>query len=333
MGKNRRGRLIWEEILEEPFVYRICEAGRRENAYLIVSGDEALAVDPRSAQMLRSINMLSRGLGAAEGRLKLFLTAGCTDERMRLMYRTLPPQTVIYSALSPCEKPESGTEDGETDACLVQVFDGSPIPLGSSMLKCIQTEGCSRGLMSLWMEREGILFCGDAVGCDYLPPVQMWDSRIDTLGLQIETLRRLRSMPVQMILPGHGAPAGVEDLPDACTEPPAAQTEPSSSKKPGSERSLRKRGLSPVCAAVLDDTLMKYCIHILEVYQRVPSRGSILVEKMEQEGENGASSVLSCCKYLLYRKYIRCKKDEEGQAVYERGSILLTDWGMQNASL
>ena len=312
-----RNRLILEEILEEPFIYRIREAGKRENAYLIVSGEEALAVDPRSAAMLRGIHMLCRGLGAAENNLKIFLTAGCTDDRMDTLLKQLPPQTVVYSGYSSEAKQEGR----------VHVSDGIVIRPGRSALRCIQTEGCGRGLMSLWLEKKGILFCGDAVGCDHLPPVHMWDNRIDTLGLQFETLRRLRAMPVQMILPGHGEPAGLDDLPGTGGEPLSVPTQAPSSNRSAQGHGFHKHRSFAACAKILDDAVGRYCIRLLEVYQRVPAKGSVPAEQLEEE--TGSPGVLSFCKYLLYRRYIRYRETESGEAVYERGSQLLTDWGMQ----
>ena len=303
MNKIGKTRLIWEEILEEPFIYRIRESGSHENTYLIVSGDEALVIDPRSDAMLFRIRMLCRGLGAAEEKLKLFLTAGCTDGRMDAMLQQLPPHTVVYSACN---------SDVSADDRRAPVRDGIVLRPGTSVLHCIQTEGCARGLMSLWMDREGVLFCGDAVGCDHLPPVCMWDSRIDTLGLQFETLRRLRALPVQMILPGRGEPAGVDDM--LLQRRRGGFPEPEPSKD---------------CAAVLDDAVRQYCIRILEVYQRVPAKGGISAEKLEKGTAMDPDTALSCCKYLLYRRYLRYRESESGEAFYERGTMLLTDWGMQ----
>lgn len=339
MKKSTGTRLIWEEILKDPFVYRIREVKSRENAYLIVSGEDALAVDPHSADMLQNILMLCRGLGAEEGKTKLFLTAGTADDRLETLLKLLPAEMTVYIPLTAYDgiNKEKNAVTGElkdTDAPeparRVHVSDGTAIRLGRSLLRCIQTEGCRRGLMSLWMEKKGILFCGDAVGCDYLPTVRIWDSRIDTMGLQIETLRRLRSMPVQMILPGHGEPAGLEEPPGADSETAPANAQ-SSSNLPAKGRGSCGQGISAACAAVLDDAVTQYCIRILEVYQRVPSRGSIPAELMERQREDGddVCSVLSCCKYLLYRRYIRCRETDQGEAVYERGSMLLTDWCMQ----
>ena len=329
MEKIGRSRLIWEEILENPFIYRIRESGSRENAYLLVSGEEALAVDPRSAEMLRSIRMLCRGIGAAEEKLSLFLTAGCVDDRMAAILKQLPPHAAVYGSFVPCEDEGDGADDPQI--LQMQISDGNMIRLGGTILRCIKTEGCARGLMSLWVDKEGILFCGDAVGCDHLPQVRMWDSRVDTLGLQFETLRRLRAMPVRMLLPGHGEPAGLDDLSGPDEELLPGQADPPPSNRSAKGQGAPGREPSAACAAVLDEAVRQYCIRLLEVYQRVPAKGSIPAEKLEKENGSEAAGVLSFCKYLLYRRYLRYRETESGESIYERGSVLLTDWNMRQA--
>ncbi|MDO5131507.1 MAG: hypothetical protein Q4D81_00815 [Eubacteriales bacterium] len=326
-------RFIWEEILPEPAVFRVCEAGSGKNAYFIVSGGESLAVDPQSEEMVRSIERLSGGLGAPPEKMQIFLTQGCRDADMEKMIESLRSESVVYTGAS--GEPERTVGTGGP-ARMTVVSDGNKICIGRRFFQCIRLEGHARGLTGLWLPEEGVLFSGEAVGCDYLPDVPAWDDRIDTLGLQVETLRRIGNLPVRLILPGQGMPAGLETY--------------------GDKDDSR---ISSACASVLENMLRQYCVHILETYQQIPARGSIAPEQLEKAGRGKAGNKIgseagsgeearrdiqaaekernpgtgdmaaSCRKFLLYRKYIRQKEDEEGRIIFERGSMYLTDWSLR----
>ncbi len=40
MTNNSRKRLIWEEIMRDPDIYRVCEAGSSSNSYVFFSGED-----------------------------------------------------------------------------------------------------------------------------------------------------------------------------------------------------------------------------------------------------------------------------------------------------
>ena len=76
MGKSR---FIWEQIMDDPDIYRISEVGSRQNCYLVASKGEMLVIDPRSKEMLRSVRRLSRSFNVQRGMYRIFLT-GIPDE-------------------------------------------------------------------------------------------------------------------------------------------------------------------------------------------------------------------------------------------------------------
>lgn len=355
MGKDR---FLWEQIMEEPDLYRVWSAGSRQNSYVIASEGQALVIDPRSGQMLRNIRRLARALDVGEGMIRTFLTR-IDEGQMVGFLREQIPGSDVYTMLLPDSVQEKTESSGEWDSWK-EVVDGDVIRVGACSLQCIAAEGCQRGQMALWFPEKGILFSGDAIGCDHVPDVMNWDEKIDVMGLQIEVLRRFRSLPVRCILPGTGAAAGVEETDWSRSERFSGNADDASAKK------RNRPGISAASAEVVDGMLSRYCIRILETYQKIPSGGSIEEEKIlrPDDGRRAASddaeddlfspgggkgyaaqdsavslaakydlsrtegrSLESCLKYLLYRKYIRKKETKPGQYVYERGSQSLSDWG------
>ena len=367
MKSVKRERIVWEEITGDPCIYRIYAAGSERNTYLFLEGKEALVIDPRSGYILRSVCRLARGLGAGQDGIQVFLTDACGNE-MCEMIRSLPDGMRLFCAAQPaclpdedadCSVPkEAGSDtevylsgDVETDADALssgkietaegmpirswtRIGDGDTIRIGSRLLCVIGLEGCRKGQTGLWFPEKGVLFSGEAAGCGYLPDVEDWDPKMDTLGLQIEALRRMMNLAPQCILTGCGMPAGVDDLPDpgSCfTGEEIDDTDGSygtviSSAGPVIGNENERRIISPECAEILNEMLSNYCLRILEVYQKIPVRGTIREEKLiRPESDGESASTISCLKYLLCRKYVRRHETQDGY-LYERGSLRLTDW-------
>ncbi len=90
------------------------------------------------------------------------------------------------------------------------VRGGDVIDLGGRTLSVIDLPGHTPGSIGLIDEEENALFSGDAVYEGGL---------IDTLpesdtSLYLETMKRLRVLPVEVVYPGHGGPFGRERLRD-----------------------------------------------------------------------------------------------------------------------
>lgn len=346
---QQRARLVWEEIMREPDIYRVYEVGSSLNCYLFLSGEEALVIDPRSEGMLRSVFRLVRMLGSGSGNVRVFFTQPCGGEICTAAVSSAAPDsenaadaantantantinaanaantanaanaantanTALYvfehfgrGALreSSMDFPDSTeqTEKAQAAPLRTRVQDGDIFRIGEKTLRAICLEGCQKGLCGLWFPEKNILFSGEAISRDDLPEVRSWDPNIDTLGLQIEVLRRVGKREPQCILPARGNHIGVD-----------------SPENEGKEN----------CRKVLDAMLTQYCMRILEVYQKVPAREGIPAGRLFQEDElECGAGTESCLKYLLYRRYIRERETAEG-CIYERGSLRLTDWSLQ----
>jgi glyoxylase-like metal-dependent hydrolase (beta-lactamase superfamily II) len=362
----KRERIIWEEITGEPFIYRIYAAGSERNTYLFLDGKEALVIDPRSPGILRSVCRLAKGHGVESEGIQVFLTDAFGEE-MCEMIRSVPGEMTLYSAAWPdCPpdvetdgsssrevKPDTGEylsggtdtgrhspEEMESSEGIPirpwkKIRDGDTIRIGDRILCVLNLEGCRKGLTGLWFAETGILFTGESVGSGYLPVVQDWDLKMDTLGLQIEVLRRMINLTPQCILPGCGMLVGIDNLPE-----PEGNIAGEEIEKTGSDyrnaflsasesvfgKEKEKRRISPECEDVLNVMLTNYCLRILEVYQKIPVQGTIREEELIQPEHAGErASTMSCLKYLLYRKYVRRHETQDGY-LYERGSLRLTDW-------
>lgn len=314
----QRARLVWEEIMREPDIYRVYEVGSCLNSYLFLSGEDAVVIDPCSEDMLRRIFRLVRMLGAGGGNIRVYLTRPCGGE----IYAAAMSDPVFDPAkisLYCCDDPygempsvnsmdrelcggAEQADEAEPQLLWTQVRDGDIFRIGEKALRVVGLEGCRKGLSGLWFSEGNILFSGGAIGCDELPEVHSWDPNVDTLGLQIEVLRRVRRLHPRCILPLRGSCVGLDRQADEGTDD---------------------------CRRVLDAMLAQYCLRILEVYQEIPAGGLISAARLL--GENDLScgaGTESCLKYLLYRKYIRQRESADG-LVYERGSLRLTDWSLQ----
>ena len=54
MTNNSRKRLIWEEIMRDPDIYRVCEAGSSSNSYVFFSGEDVVVIDMEYAASVKS---------------------------------------------------------------------------------------------------------------------------------------------------------------------------------------------------------------------------------------------------------------------------------------
>ncbi len=85
-----------------------------------------------------------------------------------------------------------------TDPTLV-IDEGDPIDLGDRHFEILHLPGHSAGSIGLWEARSGTLFSGDAI---YDGPLldELPESDIPTY---LETMKRLRELPVEVVHGGH----------------------------------------------------------------------------------------------------------------------------------
>ena len=81
--------------------------------------------------------------------------------------------------------------------------DGTVLTAGEYALEVLAVPGHTPGQVCLWLASEGILFTADHVLFDITPNIAMWPNLDNALGRYLESLERVRSLPVKLAVPGH----------------------------------------------------------------------------------------------------------------------------------
>lgn len=92
---------------------------------------------------------------------------------------------------------------------MVLLEDGDELIVGDHRLKCILTPGHTPGHMCLYEPREKWLFSGDHVLFHITPNICRWPIRKDSLGDYLESLKKVRDLPVELLLPAHREETGI----------------------------------------------------------------------------------------------------------------------------
>ena len=87
--------------------------------------------------------------------------------------------------------------------------DGDVLNYGGHALRCILTPGHTPGHLCLYEEEKCWLFCGDHVLFHISPNICRWPEMEDALGSYLESLRMIRDLPVELLLPAHRDETGV----------------------------------------------------------------------------------------------------------------------------
>ncbi len=83
------------------------------------------------------------------------------------------------------------------------IREGDIIFCGGYRLKAVLTPGHTPGHMCLYDRDAGLLFLGDHVLYDITPNITFWTEMEDSLGSYLESLEKIRNLPVSLALPGH----------------------------------------------------------------------------------------------------------------------------------
>jgi len=83
------------------------------------------------------------------------------------------------------------------------VDDGSIIQIGNYRLKCLLTPGHTEGHLCLYEEEKQILFSGDHILYDITPHIESWSYEVNSLKNYMDSLDKVRNLPVKIVLPGH----------------------------------------------------------------------------------------------------------------------------------
>lgn len=100
------------------------------------------------------------------------------------------------------------------DAALLA--DGDELHYGGLTLRCILTPGHTPGHLCLYEPEKKWLFCGDHVLFQISPNICRWSGVRDSLGDYLESLQKIRNLPVEELFPAHRSESG--SLPDRVDE-------------------------------------------------------------------------------------------------------------------
>ena len=83
------------------------------------------------------------------------------------------------------------------------VEDGDVISYGGFNFECVCTPGHTPGHMCLYDREKKLFLSGDHVLFDISPNITCWASMKDPLGSYLESLKKVRSLDVETVLPSH----------------------------------------------------------------------------------------------------------------------------------
>ncbi len=153
---------------------------------------ESLATDKTTIYFSRTeasiFNSIVRGI---EQRQQAFCTLlyshGFPEDELKKAlhahpgYRYSPKETIDFT----------GLEENDT------------LRVGNYTLSCIETPGHSPGHMCLYEKNKKILFSGDHILSDITPNITAWPDLANTLKAYLESLDRVYTLDVDLVLPGH----------------------------------------------------------------------------------------------------------------------------------
>lgn len=89
------------------------------------------------------------------------------------------------------------------------ISDGQVLEYGGRQLKCLLMPGHTPGLFCLYDAEHQLLFSSDHILFDITPNIMSWTELDDSLGAYIDSLKRIRELPVKTCLPSHRTGGGM----------------------------------------------------------------------------------------------------------------------------
>ena len=88
---------------------------------------------------------------------------------------------------------------------ITALSEGDELNVGDFRLQVIEIPGHSPGHLALWEPDKRYLFSGDHILGDISPNITAWDLETDYLKQYIDSLKKVRAMPVRKLFPAHRA--------------------------------------------------------------------------------------------------------------------------------
>ena len=123
-----------------------------------------------------------------EFRDRRFIDEGFPEKDLEEMYRTNPAMT----------------EAMDMSSCRFRTLqDGDTLRVGEYALETFFTPGHTPGNCMFYLRNEQIMFTGDHILFDITPNIAYWPAVPDSLGDYLDSLMRVRDLPVKLAFPGH----------------------------------------------------------------------------------------------------------------------------------
>ncbi|MGI6220267.1 MAG: MBL fold metallo-hydrolase [Coriobacteriales bacterium] len=135
-----------------------------------------------------------------EAKYDRFAREGFDPEALEAMFSVNPAMTEALRTVDERFKP---------------LDDGDILHVGGYALETLFVPGHTPGNCMFYIRDEQVMFTGDHVLFDITPNITSWPGVDDALGDYLDSLRRVRDLPVKLALPGHRGPGDYAERIDA----------------------------------------------------------------------------------------------------------------------
>lgn len=230
-----------QQLHRQPDIYRILvplpkNPLRYLNAYVIKGKKENLVIDtgfkrPECEKALREglqeldVDLKHTALflthlhGDHTGLVHLFADAGCPVYMNQIDYDYLvasgdgstwkiAEDNYMREGMPPSEikhqfSNQARTYSPDPDFAIIPVADGDEISLADCTFRVVHTPGHTPGQCCLYLPQEEIFFTADHILFNITPNIQVWYHMPQALQHYLDSLEKVKDLPVRLALPGH----------------------------------------------------------------------------------------------------------------------------------